>query len=171
MISTSVVLYNEYDLEEIVDQMSIDISFDLKEKNPIILCVMNGGMPFTNMLMSMLPFPLQFDFCQVSRYNDNEIGGVLHWKHRPEIDMTDRVVLICDDIYDEGVTLAAIREFCASRGAKEVKTAVLFNKIRENKLDIKIDYVGDQISDQFIFGFGLDLNGYFRNLPEVRVKL
>jgi hypoxanthine phosphoribosyltransferase len=170
LLDRSKILYDYVDLEVIIEDMAEKIHCDLHDSNPIILCVMNGGMMFTAKLMENLKFPMQFDFCQVSRYGKNEKGGMLHWKRKPEIDMAGRTVLICDDIFDEGITLDAIKTHCENKGAI-VKTAVLFDKIRGEKLPLQVDYVGAEIQDLFIFGFGLDYMDYCRNLNEVRYKI
>ena len=171
LIKNSEVLFDHWDIEEAIDDMADLIRQDLEHSNPVIICVMNGGMVFTSTLMSYLQFPMQFDYCQTSRYGHSETGGILKWKKKPEIDLTDRTVLICDDIFDEGYTLEAIVEYCKSAGAKEIKTAVLLNKTEKNKADIKPDYVGFGIEDLWVFGYGLDDAEYCRNLNEIRYKI
>lgn len=168
MITQSVCLYNKFDVEELIEDMADVITEEMYLSNPIILCVMNGGLMFTSQLMANMTFPLEFDYCQVSRYGNDEVGGELKWKKCPEIDMKDRTVIICDDIFDTGHTMVAISDYCKAHGAKEVKIAVLVNKTARNEVELKPDYCGANIPDLWVFGCGMDDSGYWRNLPEIR---
>lgn len=171
LMAASKVMFSESDLNIFLDHMAQGMKKNekIREWNPIFLCVMNGGLMFTAELMKRLDFPLEFDFCQVSRYGSSETGGELVWKREPELSLAGRIVVICDDILDEGITLNEIKAYCIARGAK-VYTAVLFDKTRPRELDIEADYVGVRIEDEFIFGFGLDYNNFCRNLPYVMYK-
>lgn len=170
LIQKSKILLRERDIEDFIGDLAIKINtdFEYEESDIVLLCVMNGGLMFTTSLMKYLEIPVLFDYCQVSRYGKEEFGGSLEWKRTPELSLRDKIVIICDDILDEGITLQAIKEYCEKMGAKETKTAVLFNKIRDGKMPIQADYVGYEIEDVFIFGYGLDYKGYYRNLPDIR---
>ena len=91
----------------------------------------------------------------------------MHWIQEPTISLQDRNVLIIDDIFDEGITLTEIAKHCKNKGASQVYTAVLVNKIHNRKADFNIDYVGVDIEDRYLFGFGMDYKNYLRNVNAI----
>jgi hypoxanthine phosphoribosyltransferase len=118
-------------------------------------------------LLTRLQFPLQLDYIHATRYRGETIGGKLHWIVRPTHSLKNRTILIIDDIYDEGVTLNEIVEFCWSEGAEEVQTAVLINKLHNRKTKLDVTYIGLETGDQYLFGYGMDYHGYLRNMPGI----
>ncbi|MES2212595.1 MAG: hypoxanthine-guanine phosphoribosyltransferase [Pseudomonadota bacterium] len=145
------------------------ITQDLSEKNPILMCVMIGGLVPAGMLMSRLAFPLELDYVHATRYGQNLVGGALDWRVPPRLPLQGRTVLIVDDVLDGGLTLAGIVAHCQKAGAKEVLTMVLVDK-RAARMPgglIEADYVGLEVGPEFIFGMGLDYRGYFRNAPGI----
>jgi hypoxanthine phosphoribosyltransferase len=164
-------LYTSNEVEAALDRMAINIHDKLKDKNPVILCVMIGGLvPLGNLLLR-LDFPLEVDYVHATRYRGEITGGDIHWKVKPSANITGRTVLIVDDILDGGVTLAAIIEEIKKMGASEVYSAVLVDKYRKrvpNGLQ-KADFVGLQVEDHYIFGYGMDYNEYLRNAPGIFV--
>lgn len=158
-------LYTEAQLEAAIDQVAAKINQDLADANPVVFCVMNGGLIFAGKLASKLNFPLELSYLHASRYRNETTGGELFWKAKPEISFIDREILIIDDILDEGNTLAAIIDFCKHAGASKVHTAVLIDKLHDRKArpGFKANYVGLECEDRFIFGYGMDYKGYWRN--------
>ena len=157
-------LYSEAEVETALDKMALAISEQLSEKDPILLCVMNGGLITTGKLATRLNFPLQLDYLHASRYRGETSGSELHWEKRPSLDLKGRVVLVIDDIFDEGATLDAIVSYCSNEGAAEIFTAVLTDKQHDRKLTmLQADFVGLKIPDEYVFGYGLDYKGYLRN--------
>lgn len=137
-------IYTANEVEAALDRMAINIHEDLHERNPVLLCVMIGGMVPMGNLLPRLDFPLEVDYVHATRYRGGLQGGELHWKVKPSVSLKDRHVLIVDDILDGGVTLAGIVEYVNAQGAKAVKTAVLVDKHHkrvENGLT-NADYVG-----------------------------
>src|SRR5690606_30067768 len=120
---------------------------------------------FAGKLLTQLDFPLELSYLHATRYRNETSGGELFWKAKPEISFIDRDVLIIDDIYDEGHTLSAIIDFCRHAGARQVHTAVLIDKTHDRKArpDLKADFVGLPCEDRYIFGYGMDYKGYWRN--------
>lgn len=163
------ILYSETQVNAAIQSMADQMTADLKGEDPILLAVMNGGMILTGHLSTKLIFPLQLDYLHATRYRHDTVGGTLRWFKHPDINLTGRNVVIIDDILDEGNTLLEIIDYCKSVGAETVKTAVLINKEHDRKADpdFKADYVGLSIPDRFIFGFGMDLKGYWRNAPGI----
>lgn len=164
-------LYTPTQIEAALDKMASEIHQQLHDKNPIILCVMIGGMiPMANLLLR-LDFPLEVDYVHATRYRGEISGGELHWKVRPSVELSGRTVLVVDDILDGGVTLAAILAEIKAMGAKAVHSAVLVDKHHkrvENGLE-HADFVGLEIEDHYIFGYGMDYNEYLRNAPGIFV--
>ena len=164
-------LFTTEEVEAALDRMAIDIHQQLHDTNPVLLCVMIGGLVPLGNLLPRLDFPLEVDYVHATRYRGEITGGELHWKVRPSTNLTDRTVLIVDDILDGGITLAAIVAEVKAMGAKTVLTAVLVDKYQkrvENGLK-NADFVGLQIEDHYIFGYGMDYNEYLRNAPGIFV--
>lgn len=162
-------LFTEPQLAEAIEQMAAAITDDLGDKNPLVYCVLNGGLVTTGQLLPKLNFPLEASYLHATRYRNSTSGGELDWKVPPKEDMTGRHVLIVDDILDEGHTLDAIIDHCKEQGAASVQTAVLLDKIHDRRArpDLKGDFVGLQVEDRYIFGYGLDYQGYWRNAPGI----
>ena len=163
------LLVNESDVVAAIARVAEEISLELKESNPVLICCMNGGLVFAGQLLTKLVFPLQIDYVHATRYG-HEINGVaLDWKVRPQIDLHGRTVVLLDDILDEGVTLAAIADYCRQQGAAKVMMAVLVEKLHLRKVipGMKADFTGIEIGDRFLFGYGLDYKGYWRNAPGI----
>ena len=135
-----------------LDNMAAAITVKQKNNNPLIVCVMNGGLVVTGCLLSRLDFPLEQDYMHATRYRGETQGGELDWVVEPRHSLKDRHVLIVDDILDEGYTLAAIVKHCEISGAVDVETAVLVEKMHNRKQGIKADYVGLEIEDRYLFG-------------------
>jgi len=140
---------------------------ELHHTNPLLLVVMKGGIVFAGQLLPLLNFPLDIDFCQVTRYRGSTQGSILEWLVAPRADLHDRAVVIVDDIYDEGATLLALIDACRQRGARDVKTCVLVDKQHDRKQnpDYHPDYVALTLPDRFLIGFGMDYQELGRNLP------
>lgn len=169
VLSEADCLVDETRVHEAIDRMAKAISARLEDSNPLLFCVMNGGLILTGQLLPKLKFPVQAEYLHATRYRQETTGGILEWKLRPEANMNDRTVLIVDDILDEGTTLDAIVDYCRAHGAREVLTAVLVDKQhdRKSRPDLKADFTGLEVEDRFLFGFGMDYKGYWRNAPGI----
>lgn len=135
---------------------------------PLVLAVMGGAVVFAGQLLPLLRFPLDFDYIHASRYGTATSGAAIDWRVTPPDSVRGRTVLVVDDILDGGDTMAAIRERLLALGAEAFYCAVLVEKILERKKPIQADFVGLRIPDRFVFGFGMDAKGFWRNLPEIR---
>lgn len=167
----STCLFTTNEVEAAIDRMAINIHKELQDKNPVIICVMVGGLVLLGNLLPRLDFPLEVDYVHATRYRGATVGGDIHWKVKPSNSLAGRTVLVVDDILDGGVTLAAIINEINELGAEKVYSAVLVDKYRkrvENGLQ-DADFVGLQIEDHFIFGYGMDYNEYLRNAPGIFV--
>ncbi|UTW45962.1 hypoxanthine-guanine phosphoribosyltransferase [bacterium SCSIO 12696] len=156
------------EVDSAIERIASDITEKLADTNPIVICVLNGGVVFTGQLLTLLRFPLELDYLHATRYRGETIGSDINWLARPQQDMKDRTVLILDDIFDEGFTLQSIVEHCKAEGAEAVHTAVLVEKRHDReRADIRPDFVGLTTSDLYLFGSGMDYLGYWRNLPGI----
>ncbi len=150
-----------------VRRLAGEISAALAEANPLLLSVMGGAVVFTGNLLPQLAFPLDFDYLHVTRYGDETSGGALRWIAAPREAIAGRTVLVLDDILDEGITLAAIRSRLLESGAAACYTAVFADKQIGKPKPIRADFVGLRLPDRFVFGFGMDIHGAWRNLPAI----
>ena len=156
-------LYTNTQVQQALDQMASDISDKIRNENPLILSVLTGGIILAGQLLTRLAFPLQIDYIHATRYRGNTSGGKLNWIVKPTHSLQGRTLLILDDIFDEGITLSEIIEYCWSEGAKDVYTAVLVNKIHDRKQPLIPDFIGLETEDRYLFGYGMDYHGYLRN--------
>ena len=151
-----------------LDRMAQEITVALDDSNPLVLCVMTGAIITTGHLLTRLDFPLQLDYLHATRYGAQTRGGDIRWIARPTSPLADRTVLVVDDILDEGHTLAAILDYCREQGAAAVQLAALVEKRHQRKAPgLSADYIGLEVDDRYVFGFGMDYKGYLRNLPGI----
>ena len=160
-------LYTDAQVQQALDKMAQAITQSLAERDPLILCVMTGGIIPAGHLLTRLHFPLQIDYIHATRYAGDTAGGRLQWIVRPQHSLKGRTILIIDDILDEGITLNAIIEDCWAGGANEVFTAVLINKKHDRKEPVPVNFVGLETEDRYLFGYGMDYKGYLRNAPGI----
>ena len=160
-------LYPQAAVEEALDRLAVAIQTRLADRDPLILCVLTGGITPVGHLLTRLTFPLRLDYIHATRYNNQTQGGALAWLAYPTTSLAGRVVLVMDDILDEGMTLAAILTHCRDAGALEVFSAVLVRKDRPRTVDLCPDFVGMEIPNRYVFGYGMDYHGYWRNAPGI----
>lgn len=145
--------------------------YDADAQAPLFVTIMHGGLPFAAQLAFALGergLDLEFDYLHATRYRGNTSGSGLAWLHRPATPMTGRRVLLADDILDEGHTLKAVKRWCEDQGAAEVRVAVLAVKVHDRCVDgVCADYVGVEVPDRYVFGYGMDFHEQGRNLPAI----
>jgi len=159
--------YNKAEIERAIDQMAKQITEQLGELEPLLLCVMNGGLIITGDLLLRLDFPLDYDYIHATRYAGETRGSELSWVSRPHKSLADRNILIVDDILDEGITLQELVKYCEQEGVSSVRTAVLVNKLHDRKQLDTADFIGLTVEDRYVFGYGMDYKGYLRNVPGI----
>ena len=162
-------IYTEGQVSEAMDRLASEVTTTIGDQDPLILCIMNGGLVVAGQLLPRLGFPLQLDYAQLSRYRGNTTGGDLEWKVHPQARLSGRTVLIVDDILDEGDTMAALAEACRTEGAERVWTLALVEKHHDRKSQpgFEADFIGLQTPDRYLFGYGMDYQGYWRNAPGI----
>lgn len=167
----STCLFTTNEVEAALDRMAINIHNELQAENPILICVMVGGLVLLGNLLPRLNFPLEVDYVHATRYRGGIVGNDIVWKVRPSESLKGRTVLVVDDILDGGVTLASIIDEIKTLGAEKVYSAVLVDKYRKRVVNglQKADFVGLEVENHYIFGYGMDYNEYLRNAPGIFV--
>lgn len=160
-------IHDEHSVNAALDRMAEQITRDLGDHNPLVICVMNGGLVPAGLLLPKLDFPLKLDYLHATRYREDTSGKDLVWQHTPNHSLVDRHVLIVDDILDEGHTLEAIINYCHAQQPASLSTAVLAQKEHDRGVRPPLEYVGLSVPDRYVFGCGMDYKGYWRNLPGI----
>jgi hypoxanthine phosphoribosyltransferase len=160
-------LYPATAVEAALDDMAGKITAAIGASNPLLVCIMTGGVVPFGKLLPRLTFPLQIDYVHATRYGRQLVGGQLQWLVGPREEPKGRTVLLVDDILDEGATLAGIEQRYRAEGAREVYKAVLVVKDRRRTHDVKVDFAGLDVPDRYVFGYGMDYKGYLRNAPGI----
>ncbi|MCC5856850.1 MAG: hypoxanthine-guanine phosphoribosyltransferase [Ectothiorhodospiraceae bacterium] len=161
-------LYDDRQVEAALDRMAEEITAELRDTLPVVLCVMVGALIPAGRLLPKLEFPLEVDYVHATRYRGETAGGELVWLARPRTALKGRTVLIIDDILDEGHTLQGIIQDCYARGASTVRTAVLVKKLHDRCVSgVSAEYVGLTTEDRYVFGSGMDYRDMLRNVPGI----
>lgn len=161
------MLYTEQDVTTAISEVATALNDDYANDFPIVLSVMNGAIFFAGQLTPRLTFPLQLDYVHATRYQNGVEGKEVRWIVKPKATIKGKNVLILDDILDEGHTLKAIVDECRLLGVKQVKVAVLVEKELGKLKPVIADYVGITAPNRYIFGCGMDIHGWWRNLPAI----
>jgi hypoxanthine phosphoribosyltransferase len=156
------------EIEAAIRRLAGEITELLADTYPLVLTVMGGAVLFAGRLLPQLRFPLDLDYVHATRYGAAAFGGAIEWRVAPPLAVPGRTVLLLDDILDAGHTLCAIKNRLLEEGAASVRSAVLVEKSLLDPKPIHADFVGMQVPDRFVFGFGMDAMGFWRNLPEIR---
>lgn len=170
LLAEAELIHSPEAVQAALDRLAREIGQRLGDRFPLVFCVMNGGLVFCGQLLPKLDFPLDVDYLHATRYGAETSGGEISWRVQPNKSVAGRSVLVVDDILDEGVTLAAVKQNLLSLGAAEVLTVVLADKCNGKQKPIVADFVGLTVPDRFVFGFGMDAGGVWRNLPGIHAK-
>lgn len=169
VLERSTLLFSMVEIDKALDNMSQAIHQSLADKNPVILCVMIGGLVPLGNLLPRLKFPLEIDYVHATRYQGAMSGGEINWIVKPRIDLRNRTVLVVDDILDGGITLNEILKEVTAMGASKVYSAVLVDKYQKRVPEglQQADFVGLKVEDHYVFGYGMDYKEYLRNAPGI----
>ena len=168
MLDEADLVVSAEDVDAALARMAAAVTVRLARSNPLVLAVLIGGMIPATRLVARLDFALELDYVHATRYRGDTRGHDIHWLAYPSVPLEGRSVLVVDDILDEGHTLAAILDYCRSRSAREVLSAVLVHKHhRRGAVLDGADVTGVHIEDRYVFGCGMDYRGKFRNLPAI----
>lgn len=161
------ILITAEEVQKRVSELGAEISRDYEGHNLHLVCILRGGIMFLADLIRHISIPHTIDFMAVSSYG----AGARHSTGQVRItldlkeDIHDRDVLLVEDIVDSGFTIASVLDFLATRHPKSLKVCALLDKVERREIDVPIHYRGFAIPDKFVFGYGLDLDEYYRNLP------
>lgn len=167
------LVFDNGEITDALDRLAEKLNRQLKGETPVVLCVMQGGLVFSGHLIPRLHCMLEIDYIHATRYDNQTSGGQLSWKAYPVTPLQDRTVLILDDIFDEGRTLKSIIQYCESQGAANVVSAVLLKKehdrcVTHECIDTALtDNIALTVEDKYVFGFGMDYNGQYRQLDSI----
>jgi len=167
LLNRSEQIHGQDEIESVLDRLGAEITDTLADSLPVVLCVMGGAVVFAGQLLPRLAFPLEFDYLHATRYRDDTRGGEIEWAMLPRKSLEGRVVLLLDDILDEGHTLAAAKAKLLELGAAEIRIAVLAEKATGQSKPIKADYTGLILPNRYVLGMGMDAYGLWRNLPGI----
>jgi len=167
ILAAAELIHSELAVAEALKCLAADITEELSQQQPLVMCVMRGAVVFAGQLLPQLRFPLDFDYVHVTRYDNRMQGGEIQWLVTPPEVLSDRTVLVLDDILDEGITLMTIRDQILKNGAKAFYSAVLIEKQTAGPKPIQADFVGLMVPNRYVFGCGMDIQGAWRNLPAI----
>lgn len=162
------VLIESDKIEERIKELASQIMQDYNDENILILCVLKGGMFFTVDLTKHIKNKVEFEFIKLSSYGDARVSsGKVEIQQNIAGKIEGKNVLVVEDIIDTGITMNFLKEYLKSFGPKSVKIATFLNKPERRKVDVEIDYIGFDVPNKFIVGYGLDVEENYRNLPYV----
>ncbi len=163
------VLITSEQLQKRIAELGDQISSDYAGQDLLLVCILKGGVLFLTDLMRNITVPHAIDFMAVSSYGigGRESSGAVRILMDLETDIVGRNVLLVEDIIDSGRTLDYITRVLRARNPASLRICTLLNKAERRQVNVKLDYVGFEISDKFVFGYGLDLDEVYRNLPFV----
>ena len=167
-LPTAQLIHDQAVLAKAISRIGDELSRSLAGQSTIFLTIMQGGLVFAGQLATAIEADLEFDYVHATRFRGGTEGGKLQWIRRPTMSLQGRNVLLVDDILDEGHTLKAIRDWCLSEGAARVQLAVLCEKRHGRTVaGLSAEFVGVEVPDRYVFGYGMDFHEQGRNLPAI----
>lgn len=164
------VMYSEEQIVSKINELAEQINADYKDEPVVVVCILKGAAPFACDLMKRLTMPVYVDFMMVSSYGDGTVSsGNLRIKKNLDENIEGRNVIVVEDIVDSGRTLKYLKQDLKDRGAKSVKLCALLSKPARREVEVEVEYVGYEIPDEFVVGYGLDYAQKYRNLPYVGI--
>jgi hypoxanthine phosphoribosyltransferase len=164
------ILIDKDKLQNRIMELGKEISKDYKGKDLLVICVLKGGVLFMSDLVQNIDIPLEMDFMAVSSYgNSTHSSGVVRIIKDLDASIENKDLLIVEDIVDSGLTLSYLMDLLKSRGIKSIKVCSLLEKPENKVSNVNVDYIGFQVPDEFVVGYGLDYAQKYRNLPYIGV--
>lgn len=164
------ILFTNEDIKTAVQKLGQKLTEDYQDKNPVVVGILRGAAPFMIDLIRAMDCYMEIDFMAVSSYGDDtESSGTVKIIKDLDTDVTDRHVLIVEDIIDSGRTVQALRKLFAAKNAASVKICSLLDKPERREVEVQADYVGINTPNEFVVGYGLDFRQQYRNLPYIGV--
>jgi hypoxanthine phosphoribosyltransferase len=164
------VLFDEPAIHRRLDDIAAQVSSDYRDRELTVIAVLHGSLMFVADLLRRIPLPLKLDCLSVASYHGNlQSSGEVIFRQIALPDVAGRDILILDDILDSGQTLAAVRETLKTAKPHSIRVCVLLSKKKQRAREVDTDYVGFEIEDEFVVGYGLDFRERYRNLPYIGV--
>ena len=168
MLPVHKVIISAEDIRERIEQLSSEIRRDLGDTNPLVVVVLKGAFVFASDLIRQFDFPYEVDFIATSSYgSDTDSSGVVKLLKDLDEPIKDRTILLIEDIVDTGLTLHYLREMLKIREPAKISVATFLSKPARRKFHIPVEYVGFEIDDHFVVGYGLDYQQQYRGLPYI----
>jgi len=161
-------IYSLDDIDTSLERIAKELNQRFRDQEVTLINILQGGTLTVAHLLIKLDFLIELDSIYATRYRNKTEGDALEWKQYPATNLEGKTVILVDDIFDEGITISAVKEYCLAQGAKEVAVVVLLDKQHTRKLTLEVpDYVALSAPDIYVFGFGLDYQGRHRNAPGI----
>lgn len=165
-VEGSECLHTRAEVDAELARMATEINARFGAEPIVVLCVLQGGIIPAGLLLPMIEVPLELDSVHITRYRKTTRGGDVDWLATPRTPLAGRRVLLIDDIVDEGHSIVTVADWCRQAGAAEVAIAVVVEKLHDRKHPrAQADFVGLQVPDRYVFGYGMDYHGFHRNAP------
>jgi len=165
----SQILITEEEIIARCKELGAIITADYQGRQPILVALLKGSFTFLAELCKYIDLPIEVDFLDVSSYSGTESTGEINIRKDLDRSIKDREILLVEDIVDTGRTLTTVKNYLINKGAKDIKVATLLDKKCRRAVEIEAEYVGFDVPDYFVIGFGLDYNQKYRNLPFIGV--
>ncbi len=164
------ILISKEEIEAALKRLASEIDNDFRDKNPLIVGILKGSFIFTADLVRLLDFPLEIEFVRLSSYGrGRKTAGELKVVQGLNTPVKGRDVLVVEDIIDTGKSVAYLMEYLRNEKPASLKLCVLTDKPSQRQTEVKIDYLGFSVPDEFLVGYGLDYDERYRNLPDIRL--
>ena len=164
------ILFDAETIQKRINELGKQITKDYQGKKPVVICILRGAIVFMSDLVRAIDLPLEIDFFSISSYGASaKSSGIVKIRKDIDTDISNRDVIVVEDIVDSGLSLEYIYEYLQHHNVKSAKVCVLLDKPQSHKVDIKIDYRGWDVGNEFIVGYGLDFGEIYRNLPYLGV--
>lgn len=164
------ILISKEEIEQKVKELAARISADYQSEIPVVICILKGAVMFMSDLIKQITVPVEIDFMSLSSYgNSTKSSGVVRIKKDIDCDISGRHVIIVEDIVDSGLTLKYIDEYFIKHNCASVRICALLDKPEAHKTEIDLDYVGFEVGNEFLVGYGLDYAQQYRNLPYIGI--
>lgn len=165
----SKILFTKEQIQKRVNELGKQISDEFRGQEVLMVCVLKGSSVFYADLVRAMDIPVEFDFIHVSSYEGSVTTGEVKINKDLTVDITGKNIVVVEDIIDTGVTMKALVPMLLARGPKSVKVCAMLDKPARRRVDFKGDYIGFEIPDEFVIGYGLDYAHKYRNIPEICV--
>jgi hypoxanthine phosphoribosyltransferase len=166
----SAVLFDEYKIQTRIREIGMDISNEYNGKTPILIGILKGGFMFMADLVRAITIPIEMDFLAISSYGaGTSSSGVVKIRKDIDIDISGRDVIVVEDIVDSGLSLEYIKDYLWQHKPSSLRTCVLLDKPEAHKIEVTFDFVGFNVKNEFVVGYGLDFAEKYRNLPYIGI--